>query len=197
MEIYDEIKDHIKKEQIQRAKDEVIIRQCVTGHAKIFPLQYGLLWYDEYEPYNYKVIFIDTDITTALKKLQDKIMYRINYGIISSYLFYQIQHIDASLVSYYIVKSSNYPYVEINLHNKTKKVICTISGDNHLSELVHNNLFYLKEYDIHRCFITKLNKAKLRDIYYEIYGKNNLLYTKKMLIKEILDNKKREFIDNY
>lgn len=205
MEIYDEIKQRNKMIQHAKKEDDIIM-QCGTHESHNFPLQYGLLWYDEYEPYHYKIIFTETNLDNALKLLQDKLMFRIQSGIISSYLFFQIQHMDANLASYFIITSSNYPYLAIHLYNRRKKRIHKISGNNVLYNPVYHSLFYLKSYDEFRAYVIKLDKEKLRDMYYDAYGIQNVphtkiytktLYTKTMLVKALLDNKKREFIDNY
>lgn len=194
MEIYDEMKEHIKNTVKAKENDDIIIRQCVTYSDD--SVQYGLLWYDRLAPYDCKVIFTSTQLNDALVLLEDKIMYRINKGIIGSYLFFQIQHLDAKLVSHNIITSSNYPYIEIHLHDKHRKIIYEIIGTNYLYTLVYDNLFYLKQYEVFRRMIMKLNKSALHDIYYETYG-NIAILTKKQMIKKLLDNNKMIFIDNY
>lgn len=195
--------DNLLKETILEKKQQNLFDDNLINTASnINMIKYGFMWYNTYTNYgitisDYKIIYTNNNLEEILAQINDFITHKLEHNYYNTYLFYKIQYADADLVSYNIIRSSNYPQVKINLYSKYNKILFDLNGDITLRTLLYNNLIYLKQYDEYISILNTMNKKQLQKINIEVYGKYNIIHTKKVLYIKLLDNKKREFIKNY
>ena len=185
----------------QQELDEKLI---VNNQPNFSGLQYGFMGYNEYYQHGvlmseYKIHKTSNDINLIIKALRQDILWHLNENLTENLLFYQVNNIDPGLVSYNIIKSSNYPCVRIEICDRKRKKLCNFYGDDNLYTTLYNELHFLKNYNEYLNQLNKLSKSELSKLYFEVYGtKHNFMLFKKLRIfKALLDNNKRLFIKNY
>lgn len=195
------VPDDLHKEFMLEKKEQNLFDDNLINTTKnINTIKYGFMWYNTYTNYgltvsDYKIIYTNNNLEEILAQINDYIMQRIENNYYNTYLFYEAQYAD--LVSYNIMRSSNYPQVKLKLYSKYNKNLFDLKGDIILRTLLYNNLIYFKQYNEYIAILNTMNKKQLQKINTEVYGKYNVIHTKNILYKKLLDNKKREFIKNY
>lgn len=193
---FDEIKADQKfmNELIKQEQEELYIQPSPGIH-------YGYMWFSTCDVHGIyvtdsKVLKTDDDITIITDYIHDSILSKLEKNIIGTYLFYQVEDINPNIVSYQLITRSNYPCVTVYIRDSKHKKFCYIKGNGRLYDALYNNLPYLKRYDDTSTRLHTMNKDALKKEHFIIYTQMNVHLSKKMIIKDLLQNKKREFIKN-
>lgn len=156
-------------------------------------ISYGVMWYHTYYLQgvllsNYKIHFTSTNMDEVFTYIKEKIIEYIKKKIDSNLLFYKVDNIDPRVVSYHLITSSNFSFLKIIISKKVD--ICTFQGNQEFCNKLYGILDFLEEYDVYKDKVKKLNKHKLKDLYYELYGSRPLLMKKKSMFKAIMKHQK-------
>ena len=185
----------------QQEQDDKLI---ITNQPNFSGLQYGFMGYSEYYQHGilmseYKIHKTSNDINLIIKALRQEILCYFNESKTGNLLFYQVNNIDPGLISYNIIKSSNYPFVKIEICHRTRNKLCNFYGDSKLYQTLYDELDFLKNYNEYLSQLNKLSKSELSRMYFEVYGAKHkfLLFKKLRIFKALLDNNKRLFIKTY
>lgn len=151
---------------------------------------YGYMWYiGIYRGWwlaDYKIYNTSNDINIISKSIEKEILLAKRKKETPNFLLYKVENINPQLVSYSIIKSSNYPYVTIHVCGKNEIYIFYAYGNNELYNIVYNNMKIIKDYDIYTQHLVSLKKNKLQEKYNEVFSKKPMkIYSKKKLIKKL------------
>lgn len=166
-------------------------------------IHYGYMWFSKYDIHGIyvtdsKVLKTDDDIHIVTNFIHDSILNKLDKDIIGTFLFYQVENINPNIVSYQLITRSNFPYVTIYLRDRRHKHFCYFKGDSELYDVLYNNLPFLMDYnDTMKVLYTMKKKALKREHYIVYINKKVNFMTKEAIIRELLKNKRREFIKNY
>ena len=167
-------------------------------------IRYGYMSFYEYYDHNilmsvYKIFNTSRDLDIIISNIKNQILKCLNNKIKRNLLLYQVKNIDASVVSYNILTmSSSYPLLIITIHNPKKPIILSLSGDNNLKTMLYDKLDFLQSYNAYLNSLKKLSKKQLVDLYKQVYVQDPpFLFSKKRILKALLNNNKKEFLENY
>lgn len=147
----------------------------------------------------FKILYVDKNKNIIIDNLRNLILDRLNKNKYTNYFFYKTHGVNPNLITYDILKYSNYSNLHIIVNKNKSKKLCLFYNNNKLYKLLYPSLYFLVEYDDYYKKIKCMDINNLVKEYYETYGENiNIcLRFKKIIIKYLLDNKKRQFITNY
>lgn len=188
---FDEIKAHNK----------IVNEMLKQEQEKLYPspgIHYGYMWFIDLKMANVtdsKVLKTDDDINIVTDYIHDSILSKLEKNIIGTYLFYQVENINPNIVSYQLIIRSNYPCVTIYIRDSKHKKFCYLKGNSMLRDALYGNLPFLVRYDDMVTLLHTMKKKALKQEHYIVYTNVNVnLLSKKAIIKDLLQNKKREFI---
>jgi len=174
----------------------------ISQNNNITGVYYGFMTFKlnhgNYIP-NYHIISTSNHIDVIINHLKDYIINLYNQNKKENLLFYQVFDVNPNLVSYNIIKSSTYPYVVIQINNPKHFIIYKMNGHKTLRKAIYKQLEFLQNYDDYLQHLTHLNKHQMVKEYNTIFDKqpNFIFFSKSRMIKDLINNKKREFITNY
>lgn len=108
--------------------------------------QYGFMSFnkiDEDLPPTYQVLHTNDRLLDLCKELEQYILKQLEIDEKRSVMFYQVKDHNPRLVSYQIIKTLQYPHIEIQVE-RTKDGVCKYQGDRELS---HNLKAYMPTLD--------------------------------------------------
>lgn len=146
--------------------------------------------------FEYKILNTSDDINVIINDLSKKIILSLGNNFLHRYLMYQVENIDPKMVSYNIILSSAFPYVNINVNKMGEEKICDFYGDNDLCRYVYENIDFLKIYDQYVFDIKRLDKNDLEKIFVMTFGKKPKYFynIRNKILEKLFESKKNEII---
>ncbi|XWV25614.1 hypothetical protein QJ856_gp0139 [Tupanvirus deep ocean] len=170
-------------------------------------VHYGYMWYYEYYYdglyFNeYKIYDTSDDINKIITGIQNVLIWAVENKKITNFMVYQVEDVDPRLVSYNIIKSSNYPWFKIKINGKSKNIcdfFCDPNGNKSLYMQVYPHLNFLNDYNKYVENIESLDNAKLKDTYEQVFNKKaSFIFNKRSkILKHLTEQKKFELIETY
>jgi hypothetical protein len=190
----------IEKQKQEESERNILMNSMNPNNG----IQYGYMLFTQYSSHgvlmsNYRIYETGRDALIIIENIKYRILNYLERNIKTDFLFYQVENVDPNLVSYNIVRSSNFPHLHIKINKRKLKNICIFYGNKKLKKLVYDKLDFLKDYDSFLEHLETLNKKDLVELYIQIYGQEPKMsfFKKRRMFDMLLDNKKREFIKNY
>ena len=190
----------LQQKKNQQVRDTIILNNSMDQNLGI---QYGYMWFIQYFKSgilmtNYKILKVDKNESIVIESIKSRILHCLENNICSDYLFYKVKNVDANIASYDAIIRSNYESLHIKIRDKRCKKICVFSNNRKLFKLLYDKLDFLKNYNDYMNHLENLSKKELIQIFEETFGEEpKMIFFKKFIIRNLLDNKKREFINNY
>lgn len=192
---------HDAKKKKEREREEISIYKNKENNiasslavTKVTSMnRYGVMVYRTYyiqcqQLANYKILYTSSNINSISEYIKKYIIQCIKSRSKRNLLFYNLDSINPSSVSYHFITSSNYPYVLIIIDCSIN--LCLFYGNKNLYKKLYTFLDFLEKYRIYKDSLQKLSKNQLLDIYNELYYSRPVFIRKKSIYKALLKHQK-------